>query len=135
MGGGRSGCETAHFLATSGKEVSIVEMRAEVGIGIEGSSRKLLLEGLKKAGVEIITGLKIKAVNFRDEWVEGSDVNGKIRKIPANDFVVAMGMQSNQKMLRELEKHFQNVYLIGDCQVPANILEAIHSGFKIGLEI
>jgi len=97
---------------------------------MEGSTRELLLNALEKAGVEILTGSRIKAVNLEEGQVEGCDTLGSLRKVSADDFVVALAMRSNQKMPELSEGHFPNDYSIGDCQAPGSDGKSeVHSTF------
>lgn len=138
IGGGQSGCETAHFLAASGKRVVVVEMMGDVAVEMEGSCRKVLLQRLNDLEVEIITQSKVntmKAEKADKVLIEGVDEKGNGARIHADDVVIALGVRSNIDILGSLQKNGPNVYVIGDSNKPATILEAIHSGNRVGREI
>jgi 2,4-dienoyl-CoA reductase-like NADH-dependent reductase (Old Yellow Enzyme family)/thioredoxin reductase len=135
IGGGQGGCETAHFLAGSGKKVLLIEMMKDVAMGMEESSKKVLLQSLMKLEVEMITQFKVNRIKTDEALIEGVDAKGKHVRIHADDVVIAIGVRSNTELLDSLQKNFPDVYVIGDSNKPGTILEAIHSGSGVGREI
>jgi 2,4-dienoyl-CoA reductase-like NADH-dependent reductase (Old Yellow Enzyme family) len=55
VGGGAVGLETADFLAARGGKVTVLEQTGRVGVGMESSRRRLLLDRLRRSGVDIMT--------------------------------------------------------------------------------
>ena len=66
IGGGQVGLETADFLLSEGKEITILEMLKQVGQDMSPRARKMILEKLIQNGVEILT--EAKAVSVDEEW-------------------------------------------------------------------
>ncbi len=59
IGGGMVGCEVAEYLAARGKRVTIVEKLPEIAPGMDGSTRRLLLERLDRLSVRMITEAEV----------------------------------------------------------------------------
>ena len=135
VGGGQSGCEVAHFLAKQGKEVLLLEMREEIALGMESSSRKILLQDLSALGVETVTGFTVIRADMRKGIIEGRSGNSVPITKSADELVIAVGVKANREGLESIEEEFPELYWIGDCQQPANIAQAIHSAGRIGREI
>ena len=66
IGGGMVGCEVAEYLAGKGKQVTIIEKLSEVASGMEGHTRRLLLERLKSLSVQMITGAEVLSLQGRN---------------------------------------------------------------------
>ena len=74
VGGSATGCETAELLAGTGAVVSMLEMRAGVGYGIEAITRRHLVRQLKSEGVTILTTSKV--IMIEDDHVLYEDADG-----------------------------------------------------------
>ena len=59
--------------------------------------------------------------------------DGKEDSIRAESIVLAVGSQSNQKLLTDLEGKVPEILSVGDCVKPRKAREAIHEGFRAGL--
>ncbi|MGR3311167.1 MAG: oxidoreductase, partial [Candidatus Brocadiales bacterium] len=62
IGGGPEGCELADFLADKGKNITLIEMKRMLGMGLVGHPRFHVSERLKKAGVQIHLSTKVVEV-------------------------------------------------------------------------
>ena len=62
IGGGMVGCEVAEYLAGKGKRVTIIEKLPEIAAGMDGSTRRLLLERLNSLSVQMITGAEVFSI-------------------------------------------------------------------------
>lgn len=74
IGGGMVGMETAEFVAQGGATVKIIEMLPEIGKDAELETRMLIIESLKKLGVEAFTSTKVTEIG--GNYVKG-ECNGK----------------------------------------------------------
>ncbi len=63
MGGGMVGCQVAEFLLWKGKRVSILDEGDKIGRDINRPNRWVVLQRLKDAGAEMITGIKFVKIN------------------------------------------------------------------------
>lgn len=132
-GGGMVGCETAIYLAESGKNVTMIEMLGEIGIDLEPTSKIAVSKMLNENGVKIITNVKLKEI--RDENIVIIDKNWVERSIETETLVIALGSIPNRILIDELKGKNMKFYAIGDCVEPRKSINAIDEGFRIGREI
>lgn len=132
VGGGLAGLEAAEFLAGQGRRVTLLEMRDEVGSGLDALPRTMLLKRLEKAGVEIHTRTRLTRL-FRDVAVAEED-HREIR-LPIQTVVLAVGVRSRRELLDELEGDGVQVHVIGDALEPRGAGEAILEGLEAALAV
>jgi NADPH-dependent 2,4-dienoyl-CoA reductase/sulfur reductase-like enzyme len=78
------------------------------------------------------------AVKYERITAEGLVVTtreGQSRTIEADTLVLATGAVPENKLAKELQDKSVELHVIGDCQQPRNILEAINDGARVGLEL
>lgn len=92
----------------------------------------MLLELLERHGVRLIGDSRVVA--FSDKGVEIEDKAWKHRVLPADSIVTAFGMKKNDCLVSELRKLLPEVYVVGDCNVVKNIMNANHAAFNMALE-
>jgi len=132
-GGAAMGCEVAGHLASLGKKVILVEMLSELALDLEPRSRSALVELLRERGVEILTNWKLEKID--DDGVLLVDRDWKKLKIAPESVILALGLGSNQELLKPLRENFSEVYAIGDCVEPRKIYQAVHEGAFAGRAI
>ncbi|MBI5966303.1 MAG: FAD-dependent oxidoreductase [Deltaproteobacteria bacterium] len=132
-GGAAMGCEVAAHLASQGKKVTLVEMLAELATDLEMRSRLALLQLLKEKGVKTLTNWKLEKIE--KGYVLLIDRDWKKQEMATDSVVLALGLTSNQELLRPLRENFQEVYVIGDCLEPRKVYHAIHEGAFAGRAI
>ena len=133
IGGGVVGCETAEFLATKRKLVTIVEMLDILANGMEAVHKNYLLRRLYKLGVTILNNAKAESVTEKGLIISGGKDDKKI--IAADNIVIATSPYPNQRLYKDLRKTINKIYLIGDCAEPRSIKESIEEGYRVGSEI
>jgi 2,4-dienoyl-CoA reductase (NADPH2) len=133
LGGGSTGCETAEFLAQKGKQVTILEMLPRIGNDIGPANRYLVIDRLVAAGIRLETGVKAEAISKSGVKVLRGGVYSEF--FEADTVVLSVGMVSNDGIAQTLGGRVPSVFKIGDAAKPANIKEAMKSGFKIALQI
>lgn len=127
LGGGQVGAEVAEYLATKGKDVTIIEMLDRIATDSPMLVGTLLLASLKENGVKIVTRAKAKKIITSGVVV---DKSGKEMVIPADTVVLALGAEPDRALGTMLAGH--SVLWVGDCVQPRNILEAVREGFEAG---
>lgn len=135
IGGGRVGLETALFLAAQEKIVTLIEMQANVGMGILSSNLSILVDALNRYGVQILTNHKVISVLSDGVVVEAS---GEQRMISAESIVNAVNTRRPQRELVEkLRSAGTDCLVIGDCagDQARGLTDAIHEGFRAGLRV
>lgn len=124
-GGGMVGCEVATYLASLGKQVTIVEMLAIVAGDEEFTRRVLMLKDIERLHIQVITDAKITGIQADCLCIEKDD---KSIDIIAETVVLALGTTSNNALAQELEGSAP-IKVIGDALTPRNALEATREGF------
>jgi len=132
-GGAAMGCEMAAHLAFAGRKVTLVEMAAQLATDLEARSRMTLLQLLKERGVRILTDWKLEKIE--NGYVLLVDRDWNKQEIAANSVVLAMGLESNQELLKPLRESFPDIYVIGDCVEPRKVYQAVHEGAFAGRAI
>jgi NADH dehydrogenase FAD-containing subunit len=95
----------------------------------EPIGRQLILENLKKLGVRILTESKI--IRIGDHSVTCQDSNGTDYTLEADFIVVALGARSENSIKSSLENKGFDLFTIGDCVRPRDLMTAIHEGAEI----
>jgi 2,4-dienoyl-CoA reductase (NADPH2) len=132
IGGGCTGGETAEFLANQGKQVTIIEMLDRIAADVDYWNHWVLMDRLVEAGIRMISNAKVEEIS--GEYVRVT-VGGRQERIEANTVAYAVGAQSYNPLVRELEGRFEPVHPIGDCLTPQRVRQAIEAGFQIGSDI
>ena len=170
IGGGTIGCEVALYVAKQGamrpdvacfllkhkvldakdiveytskgnRNITLLEMKRKVGGGFGFSTRWVILNELKDAGIKEITEVKVKEIinNHDENGQKNSGVvyekDGQEHFINADTVIIAVGYSSNNELQKQLEGKFAETYFIGDCVRVRTALEAIHEGFEVALKI
>ncbi|MBN1176889.1 MAG: FAD-dependent oxidoreductase [Dehalococcoidales bacterium] len=135
IGGGMVGCETAIWLAEQGKQVTLVEMLPELMAGflsVPLMNRMMLTDLLALHKVDVLTGISVNEIT-----AEGINitVNNTQKTIKADTVVLAAGLKPDDTLSRELRGKVANLYNVGDCREPRNIMGAIWDGFEVGRAI
>jgi pyruvate/2-oxoglutarate dehydrogenase complex dihydrolipoamide dehydrogenase (E3) component len=136
IGGGSIGCETADFLAEKGKSLLVVfpeEAPMTIGV-VDKSIRKPLLERLVKNKVKVVAGVK-QFQEINKEGVRLIDREGNGLFLEADNIVLATGAKPNKTLAQSLKGKVPELFEVGDCIEPRRLLEAIHDGAEVGLQI
>lgn len=125
IGGGMLGLETAEYMAAQGNTVTVLKRYKTIGRSIEPLYRDYLLRELGEHGVEIVTGVEVKAI--RADGVLVRDEVGGEYVIRADRVVLARGARPSN----ELAQAIQNLHpiVIGDASEPRKIIDAIAEGY------
>jgi len=134
LGGGRNAVNIAEWLATRGKDVTLISRRKKIGKAIEPFNLMSHRRKLAELGVKQLTDVQVNRITSRT--IDFSK-EGKEETIEGDTVVFAMGMVADNKILGDLGAHadVEEVYSIGDCVAPRNLFNAIHEGFRIGMAI
>lgn len=129
-GGGMIGSETALYLASIGRQVTIVDQLPGVALEENASRRRYLMKALDEYKVEAVVEATITEI--ADGAVKVQQ-NGNPRTLPCDTVVVALGMTPNVALLDSIRD--VDVRAIGDAVEAADGLVASREGFACGLAI
>lgn len=135
IGGGSVGCETAHFLAEQGVQVTVLEQFDNFAPDLERRQRKVQIKRLLELGVDMIS--KAKVLKIGDDFIE-FERYGLIEKMTGiNEVVIAVGYRPNTQpeLVETCEKMGTPVFTIGDLKSVRRAIEAVREGFDCGLSI
>jgi 2,4-dienoyl-CoA reductase-like NADH-dependent reductase (Old Yellow Enzyme family)/thioredoxin reductase len=132
IGGGLMGCETAHFLASQRKKVTIIEMFDKIAWDAFDRITFFLLPILEEQKIEVRTSAKVIAIlpdGVEVQVKESSEKWGGYDSI-----VIAMGTRSMDELLEKIKQRMPKVQVmvIGDAKEPRTALEAISEGAQAG---
>ena len=132
IGGGMVGCETAEYLAGTGKKVTIVERLPAIARDLGVTNRRALRARVLAAGVEVLTSTEARAITESGVTVEEA---GQMRTIDANSVVLAEGFKPNTGLWEALKDRVPGLHLIGDAARPNQILEATRAAWNLACDI
>ena len=136
-GAGLTGCETALHLAQQGKKVTVIDMLSQMEIAQDAPFLiKLGLMGLlHQNGVQFKTEVKLEEITKGGVMVIDKQWNRF--EIPADTVVLSMGFKARAALVKAFQELAPDidVYVIGDCAEPRNLMHAIHDAFNVAVEI
>ncbi|MFW6117142.1 MAG: FAD-dependent oxidoreductase [Thermoproteota archaeon] len=141
VGAGTTGIETAEYLSRRGVQSTVVKRRPEIGGKLDPLVRSLLLRRMELLGVELRTGVEV--VRFETDDRGQTTVVANVwphreeapeLRFPAQTVIIAMGLSANQSLADALTDQ-EDVYTIGDCVEPREVLDAVYEGFEVGRKI
>jgi 2,4-dienoyl-CoA reductase (NADPH2) len=132
IGGTIHGCELAEFLIKRGRKVTIIHNGTEIGEGMTGDDQFQFLRWIAEKDAVVITGATIDKITDKGLSIK---VGGKEQTIAADTIALALPLQSNPVLLKQLEGKLTEIYAIGDCNEPHLIADAIAGGSRIGHSI
>jgi len=161
IGGGAVGVETALFLAEKGtlsasalkflfvnkaespealyematrgtREITLIEMMDKVGKDIGKSTKWGMMQDLGRYNVNIMAQSKVVAITLDGLTVER---DGRIQEVNADTIVLAAGSTSHNPLESLVEKMGVEYKVAGDAGKVAMAFDAVHQGYKAGLEI
>lgn len=133
LGGELIGCETAEYLASEGKNVTVLCRSREMALRMPPTLRLMLLARLSEMGVILLSGVKYKEIRKDGLLIIGRDEKEML--IEAESIILATGVIGAVGNLILLIDKGREIYLVGDCLEPSNIGHAISTGFSAACRI
>jgi 2,4-dienoyl-CoA reductase-like NADH-dependent reductase (Old Yellow Enzyme family)/thioredoxin reductase len=133
IGGGSTGLELALYLAENGCHVSVVEMLAKIGHGLESMTKKILLGRLKEHQVCIWNETQLLRIESTGAVVTGSD--GSEMLIEAEKVILATGTRPQNELYQKVKYLGYETHQIGDCLETRNAKAAIYESAVLGRKI
>jgi len=134
-GAGLVGCETALYLAQTGKKVTLIDLlkENEIAADVNVTPRIYLLDLLHQNGVSFV--LESKLVEITGKGVVVADKQSIRYEIAGDTVVIALGFRSRRNFAEKIINLAREVYEVGDCVSPRNLISAVHDAFNIAVEI
>jgi 2,4-dienoyl-CoA reductase-like NADH-dependent reductase (Old Yellow Enzyme family)/thioredoxin reductase len=131
VGGGLVGLETADFLMSQMKSVTVVEMLDTPGedLLMKDDFIKTLLDG----GVKIMTGTKVE--RFTKDGAVCSTLKGELTVSGFDAVVLAVGSRPCNTLEKELEGRVPEIHVIGDAREARRIKDAVQEGAELAVKI
>lgn len=134
VGGGLIGTETALYLAEHGYDIYIVEMLNEIMADVAVTDKIAYAERIKKTSLKIYTGYKLVEITAENAVLSGS--RGDTKLLPADTIITAIGLSPDNSLYNALtETSGSEVYKIGDAISAGKIYDAMHTAYKLALNI
>ncbi len=130
VGGGVVGCETAAFLGQRQYDVTVLEQRDEIGLGISQEHWTVLRDLLEEYGVKKVTGASVRQFTTDGVIYFGKDRETKVLT-GFDTIVLATGSKSSTELVSTAKRVAKECYTIGDAVSPRHALEAIREGYII----
>ena len=125
--------ETLFEMATRGtRQVTLVEMLDKVGKDIGKSTRWGMMQELSRMGVTMVNRTTVVEISLEGLKVEK---DGQQETIPADTVVVAAGASSYNPLQKVVEKLGIAFKVAGDAGKVALAFDAVHQGYRTGMEI
>ncbi|NLT15207.1 MAG: FAD-dependent oxidoreductase [Clostridiales bacterium] len=121
LGGGLVGVELAIYLASLGKDVTIMEMMPELNNGGNILHQHALDVEITRLNIRLALGTK--AVEINDRGVLGCNDGGEAL-FEADTVIYAVGQAPLHEEADALRTSAPEFYIIGDCGIPKNIMQA-----------
>lgn len=133
--------EAIEYTTKGNRNITILETKKKVGGGFGISTRWIILQELKDAGIRDLTEVTVKRITgsgSENERNSGGVIYEKDNQehfIKADTIIIAVGYRPNNDLQKQIEGKFPEIHYIGDCVKVRTALEAIHEGFKTALQI
>jgi pyruvate/2-oxoglutarate dehydrogenase complex dihydrolipoamide dehydrogenase (E3) component len=132
IGGGLVGYEEGLHLAHLGREVTILEMLEKAAPEAPYLHWLGLMKELEKSA-KLETRVKVTRVT--EEGVFAVNEKGEERFYEADTILLAVGLKPRTEMVESLRNCAPDFVVIGDCQRPATVMEAMHMGYFSAMNI
>ena len=133
IGGGLTGCEMAYEAAKSGRKPVIVELQDDILIapGSSMANTSFLRDAFEYYNVPIYTSAK--TVSADETSLTILDETGNNVILPADVIVQSIGFKRGLPF--DIPEGAGNVHIIGDSDKISNLLNAVHSAYKLAMTI
>jgi 2,4-dienoyl-CoA reductase-like NADH-dependent reductase (Old Yellow Enzyme family)/thioredoxin reductase len=128
IGGGLIGVEIANTLVEHGNRVIIIEMLEDIARDMEAVTRKLNLMKMQKNNVLVYTNRKVGRVNGSSAFIKSKNVFDDFRIDYIDMYIVAAGMQPENKLLSQLKNKIP-VFPVGDAVMVGDVVSAVQSAY------
>lgn len=132
LGGGLVGSETAVYLDSLGKDVTIVEMKDDIASEANEMHKIALEHQFRDNNVQI--HVNTTAVRVTKEGLVCKNSSGEFT-VPADSILLAAGMRADWDTVEALRYSAPWYWSIGDCVKAGKVVDATSQGYNIALDI
>ena len=133
LGGERIGLVAAEYLASRGKQVTLVELGKRLGEDVIATFKWRHTAWVRELQIHALLNTRAKEVT--EEGVVVEEEAGSERLVPADTVILAIPRKARQQLLTDLEFVCDELYAIGDAVKPRSMHNAIREGYLIGIRI
>ena len=135
VGGGLVGLETADFLLTQMRSVTVAEMLNNVGedMAMNEVTKNAFIKSLRDGGVNIMTGTQV--LRFTKDGAACSTPEGEITLSGYDMVILAVGSQPYNPLEKELLGKVPEVHVIGDAKEARRIQDAVAEGAELAIKL
>lgn len=132
LGGGLVGSETAVYLDSLGKNVTVVEMKDDYAAEANEMHKIALDHQFRSNNVTL--HLSTTAVKITDDGLVCRNAEGEFT-VPADDILIAAGMKADWDTVEKLRYSAPWYWSVGDCVKAGKVVDATSQGYYIALDI
>lgn len=132
LGGERIGLVAAEYLASRGKDVTLVEMGKRLGDDVIATFKWRHAAWVKELQIKTLLNARARAITAEGVLVAE---NGRETLVPADTVILAIPRKARQQLINDLEFVSDELYSIGDAVKPRSMHNAIRDGYLIGIRI
>jgi len=129
---GYAAVDTAEYLASQGKLVSIITERDTLVPGMGYTSRGYLLRRFYRANIRVCNSVKVKEITDKGLILEKA---GFSFLLDVDTIIVSVGARSRKGLSKALEEKVGELYTVGDCDKIGNAMKAVESAYDIAMKI
>ena len=133
LGGERIGLVAAEYLASRGKQVTLVELGKRLGEDVIATFKWRHTAWVRELQIHALLNTRAKEVT--EEGVVVEEEAGSERLVPADTVILAIPRKARQQLLTDLEFVCDELYAVGDAVKPRSMHNAIREGYLIGIRI
>lgn len=133
LGGGLIGSESAVYLSSLGRQVSVVEMRDTFAPDAPWMHKMGLEQCLRQNHVALYLRTRAKAVT--EEGLLCEDAAGRELLLPADTILIAAGMRPNAEAVDALRYAAPRFLAFGDCFKVGKVQDAVAGGYYGALDV
>jgi 2,4-dienoyl-CoA reductase (NADPH2) len=133
LGGERIGLVAAEYLASRGKQVTLVEMGKRLGEDVIATFKWRHAAWVRELQIQTLVNAQAKEIT--EEGVRVKEKDGTERLVLADTVIVAIPRKPRQQLLTDLEFVCDELYVVGDAVKPRSMHNAIREGYLIGIRI
>ena len=133
VGGGMIVIELAEYLADSGRQVTVVEILAEIARDMDPITRKMTLARLGSKPVSIHRESSL--IEFSERFATVQSDKGDTRLGPFDTVIATIGTRSQEDLSPVLREKGIPFTVVGDAKKPAQVFEAVQAGHQAACEV